>query len=168
MGRLKEKAVNFIEGKGVSLDKVPTVIATFTVAKYFVWVGFLVLGMRFQPVRKTFQRPTPKRWKENFQKKYPDFYNRNQERVLTAANKVANSNWFKPIADRFSTNRAHAAIGLAEGMLCYKIFFPIHAPLTLWVVATAYATKENKENTKGYLEQYRSLRSVSDVEGALT
>jgi len=145
------------------LESVPTVLATFTAAKYFVWVGFLVTGVRFQPVRRLLKRPGPKRLRDNFVRRYPEFYSRNEKRILAGAEVVAKSRWFEPIGRRLTTNQTHAALGLAEGMLCYKVFFPIHAPLTLWVVASAYATGPH-DDSMGYIDEYNSLRRISNVE----
>lgn len=140
---LKERTEQYLKQKGVTPTDIPKAVATFTGVKYVVWLSFVVTGMRYRPLKRLFNRPTPQRWRASFQRRYPEFYNRNYQRMITAAEGVANTRLFRSIADRISSNEARknrsgTALGLAEGMLLYKVTLPIHLPLAFWAVTKYY------------------------------
>lgn len=162
---LKERTEAYLNEKGVSASDIPKAFAAFTAAKYGIWLSSIILGIRYRPLHVVFNRPGPKRWWLNFQKKYPEFYKRNYQRVMSAADKVASTNTFRFLADRISTdkakNRSQAALGLAEGMLLYKIFLPVHLPLTFWAVTKYYAGRRKFNYADSFdeiMEDYKSER----------
>ena len=140
---LKERTEQYLNDKGVNPLDIPKALATFTGVKYVIWLSFVTAGMRYRPLKRLFNRPAPQRWRASFQRAYPEFYNRNYNRMVNAAEGVANTRVFRSIADTVSSpsarkNRSGAALGLAEGMLLYKLTLPIHLPLTFWAVTKYY------------------------------
>lgn len=129
----------WIRRKGVAVADVPRVITTFYIAKNLVFVASLGLCIKFQPLRRLFQSGRPQRLKLAFIAKFPNFYAKSREKILSGAERLAASRLFRPLPEALGTKPKAFALGLAENMVLFKLTFPIHAPLTLLCVINFYA-----------------------------
>ena len=133
--------------KGVAVSDVPRVITTFYIAKNLVFVAGIGLCVKFQPLRRFFQSGRPQRLKLAFISRYPRFYATAREKVLSGAERLAASRFFRPLPEAMKafglvpkwTKPKAFALGLAENMVLFKLTFPIHAPVTLLCVINYYA-----------------------------
>lgn len=125
--------------KGVSVSDVPRVITTFYIAKNLVFVASLGLCIKVQPLRRFFRSGRPQRVKLAFISRYPNFYHKAREKILSGAERLAASRFFRPLPEAFGTKPKAFALGLAENIVLFKLTFPIHAPITLLCIINYYA-----------------------------
>ena len=179
---LKERLKVFIGDRfGLRPNEVASVLGTFVAAKYAVWAGFLVVGVRFRPLSRLFRAAAPRvkakladrspglaekverqaakvrRAKEDFQR----FSGKGGAEATAAAAGPATL-WEKAgaryryyadkIATRIAANKAWTrfsgamhqrdpklfALGIAEGMILYKVTAPVSIPITLHGVVRYY------------------------------
>ena len=185
------------ENCGLEPSQVPHVIGTFVGLKYVVWSGFAVVGARYQPVSRFLVRKLGKmqmpKGAEKARKAFNDGYIEQKYKIV----KDEPSSWFvrlgrsyqhhtSNLADRVSQNALwirvsqsirqdprYLAVGLAEGMILYKLFIPIHIPLTLYFIVLYYReradllnkeTEKEEENVEGAFETLRGLGMIATQE----
>lgn len=129
----------WMQRRGVSVSDVPRVITTFYIAKNVVFVAGLGLCIKVQPLRRFFQSGRPQRLKLAFIARYPNFYSTAREKILSGAERLAASRFFRPLPEAIGTKPKAFALALAENMVLFKLTFPIHAPITLLCVMNYYA-----------------------------
>lgn len=129
----------WMQRKGVSVSDVPRVITTFYIAKNLVFIASLGLCIKMQPLRRFFQSGRPQRLKLAFISRYPKFYHTAREKILSGAERLAASRFFRPLPEALGTKPKAFALALAENMVLFKLTFPIHAPITLLCIINYYA-----------------------------
>jgi hypothetical protein len=130
----------WMTAKGVVVQDIPRVGLTFYCAKWATFCLSLGFCIKCRPLRRTFGRPgAPQRWLLSFKARYPGFYARAHQKVLKSADYLAASRFFRPIPLALGTKPKLFALALAENIVFYKITFPIHAPLELWLIIEFYA-----------------------------
>eukprot|EP01048_Picozoa_sp_COSAG05_P004907 COSAG05_NODE_278_length_12330_cov_14.132205_11_plen_275_part_00 len=128
--------------KGVTTSDMAKVATSFYAAKWVTFAACLGLCVRFQPLRRTFKSGTAKRFLDDFISRHPKFYRKTQAKVLAGADRLAASRFFKPIPYALGTKPKLFALALAENIVLYKLTFPLHAPLELWLIINFYANPE--------------------------
>lgn len=159
---------------GVRSEDVPNILGTFVAAKYVIYIGFLGVGVKYRPLGRFFPtyvfRPSavlrePKKTVEkamssvymskNYGWEFPKnptliervawFYSSYSDKIATKVSR--NSVWRNISQQWLGRDPKLLALGIAEGMIAYKITIPIHVPLTL-LGAVALCRTPREENEK--------------------
>ncbi len=167
-----DRLERFLKDKcGLEPSQVPKVIGTFIGLKYVVWSGFLVVGARYQPVTRFFVRKMknvpiqmPKR-ATDARKAFNDGYIEQKYKItkdapsslfvrlgrsyqhhtsILAEKVAANSLWVL-ISRSIRQDPRYLAVGLAEGLVMYKLMIPIHIPVTLYLLVIYYQQKAERD-----------------------
>ena len=97
-----------------------------------------------------------------------------QHHTSNLANRVAqNALWIR-ISKSIRQDPRYLAVGLAEGMIMYKLLIPIHIPLTLYFIVLYYQERaallnrekkdEDEEDPDGAFETLRGLGVIAAQE----
>lgn len=129
----------WMQRKGVGVSDVPRVLTAFYVTKNLLFVVGLGVCIKFQPLRRFFKSGRPERLKHAFIARYPNFYSTVRGKILSGAEHLAASRFFRPLPVAFGTKPKAFALSLAENMVLFKLTFPVHAPITLLCIINYYA-----------------------------
>lgn len=164
---LHERLEGYLRSRGLQGADIPKVMGTFVTVKYATWMAFVVAGARYQPLSRFFQKPSRAAW------------NRVGVGLRERITSSRFAEWYrdksKKLADRFAastvwsaTSRALAldprrfALGMAEGVILYKLTFPLHGPLELFLVVRYYRRKHLDTEGMPSGEELSALRDLTN------
>mmetsp|Transcript_56886 Transcript_56886/g.133467 ORF Transcript_56886/g.133467 Transcript_56886/m.133467 type:complete len:194 (-) Transcript_56886:29-610(-) len=146
-----QRLQKYISSWGLDPGDVPKVITIFLGAKYVTLGAFVLVGTRFQPLRRVFPKrrtvtsawsqvksrlaagagrpqPTPEGgWYEWASDKYWQMSDKLQARLQT-------NRWWMSLAERTGQNPTRLVLGVAEGTLLCKLTYPFWGPFELWAI----------------------------------
>jgi len=188
-----DRLERFLKDKcGLEPSQVPKVIGTFVGLKYIVWSGFLVVGAKYQPVTRFFVRKLGKmqiqmpRSAQKARKAFNDGYIEQKYKISTdeptslfvrlgrsyqhhtsnLANKVAQNALWVRISKSIRQDPRYLAVGLAEGLVMYKVLIPVHIPITLYCIVLYYQEEAKREAQRQQGEQIESGEEELDESAA--
>ena len=121
---------NYLESKNIRKRDIPSALLFMKATGYAIWFGMLVGCYKFQPLKRFFKMPMPKRCLDNFKKRHHVRYTKWQNFIQTKSEALANWKYFKPIPETFGANSKKMVTALTETIILYKLCLPITLPLT--------------------------------------
>jgi len=149
---------SYIESRGLEPEDIPRVVGTFVAAKYITLCTSIVLGARYQPLRRLFPRKKARsgwEWikdrffanqnaarEEELGRRWAGWYTWAAEKYWYMSDKLqasAESNRFwRGAIERAGGDPKAVALGVAEGTILCKVTFPLWGPLELLLIVKAF------------------------------
>ena len=151
-----QRLQKYISSWGLDASAVPKVITLFLGAKYVTLGAFIVLGARFQPLRRVFpkRRTVTSAWSQVRNRLAPqrqekpeggswyewasDSYWQLSDKLQT---RLQRNPWWLSLAQRTGQNPTRLVLGVAEGTLLCKLTFPVWGPFELWAIMHLLKTR---------------------------
>jgi len=173
MTLVKDYLLNY----GVNPINIPIAIGVFKIVTYTTWAVVTAVCIKWRPVSRFFRAGLPREGLEHIKVKIPNAWQRFEGIVNHTADKV--SEWrvtqkffgrmnvkqesFEETASYKARARRNLGLGVAEGVLMYKLIFPIWAPLYFYAIAQYYykmnRTPREYKNNLNPLEHVRTTLS---------
>lgn len=172
MFNVKDRVVPFLQSKGLEASDVPKVLGTFITLKYATWTAFVIIGARYQPLSKLFRQPTRAAWSSNTSVRWREaaaqsrvgaWYRETTQRLAGRLGDGGNSRMLEFISRACGVKDArYLALGMAEGMILYKLTFPVHGPAE-FLLSAEYYRQRNLQQLQQMLEDYEMWRIQAQV-----
>jgi len=161
---------------GVNPLDIPIAIGLFKVAAYGTWIVITAACIRYRPVNYFFQSGLPRALLVRTKTRFPKACERLENRVTHTADIVAEWKITQKLLGRLNkikedrseapeTFKARArrnlGLGVAEGVLMYKITFPVWAPFYFFLILFYYSKRRMELGDS--LEHVKTSLSHGDV-----
>jgi len=161
---------------GVNPLDIPIAIGLFKVAAYGTWIVITAACIRYRPVNYFFQSGIPRALLVRTKARFPNACERLENRVTHTADTVAEWRITQNLLGRLNKikeerseapekfkarARRNLGLGIAEGVLMYKITFPLWAPFYFFLILFYYSKRRMELGDS--LDHLRTSLSYGDV-----